>query len=272
MIISVSRRTDIPAYFSDWFGEMLNKKSVLVKNPFNSKQVTNISLVPEDVTAFVFWTRNSDPFLPVLEKIFKHSYPFYFLFTITPYNKPLEQNSLSSEVQTTIFKRLARLIGREKIVWRYDPIILSNKTDFNYHLNHFKDLADKLHQYTNEVKVSFLDYYKKTDRNLKPLRDNHWIFKKNPPQKPGFDIFLNKLITIAHERELKISSCADLIIPGHIIQAEGCININKINTLSNLNIQYKKDKNQRPACLCHQSKDIGSYNTCRHGCLYCYAC
>lgn len=270
MIISASRRTDIPAYFPGWFIEQLKQGFVKVPNPFNPRQVSTVSLKPEDVDCFIFWTRNPKPFYKAIDILNREDYHYYFLFTLTPYGMPLEHNNLSLPEKIDAFKELANKIGPEKIVWRYDPIILSNITHFDYHLEKFGNLAGQLSNYTEEVKISFIDYYKKVQTPLKRLSD--YCFIVHPEQEPGFNNFLKKMVNIAHQFELKITSCAEPVLQGiSDIEAGSCVDINRINRLFKLNLVYKKDPSQRDSCLCAVSKDIGSYNTCRAGCQYCYA-
>ena len=272
MIISVSRRTDIPAYFGNWFRDILKKGEVQVKNPFHPRQISTVSLKPQDVTAFVFWTRDSKPFIPVIEELIKQKYRFYFLYTINPYQIPLEENLPSLKKQMVDFCNLAELIGKEKIIWRYDPIIISNNTGFEYHLIQFEKITNNLHNFTRKVKISFIDFYKKTIKNLIPLEEQGWNFVKQPEQLQDFSTFLLNLYSVAKSYNLEMTSCSeniDLSFAG--IKAGSCIDINLLNRLYNLNLKYKKDPNQRKECKCAISKDIGSYNTCKSGCLYCYA-
>ena len=272
MILSVSRRTDIPAHFSRWFSQCLSRGIVKVGNPFNPHQVSTISLSPEDVTAFVFWTRNSQPFLPVVQNQLKNHYRFYFLYTLTPYQFPLETNLPSVKTLLSSLQQLSTIIGSDKVIWRYDPIIISDHTDFTYHLSKFEGLASALENYTQRVIISFLDFYKKTIRNLRPLEEQNWKFHQNPEILTGFKPFLKELKAIADRHQMEITSCSEKIdFSDTGIMPGSCVDVHLLNRLYSLNLTYRKDPHQRPKCLCAVSKDIGTYNTCSSGCLYCYA-
>jgi hypothetical protein len=162
MIISASRRTDIPAYYSEWFINRLKEKYVLVRNPLNAQQIGRVSLSPDAVDCIVFWTKNPGPMLDRLGKL--KDYNYYFQFTLTPYGKGVEANLPSKSALTDTFKRLSDIIGREKVVWRYDPIIISNKYDIGYHEKYFDIIANGIKDHTEKCTISFLDFYNKISK------------------------------------------------------------------------------------------------------------
>ncbi len=273
MIISASRRTDIPAFFAKEFSENLHNGFINVPNPFNPKQISRVSLRPEDVTAFVFWTRNAKPFIPVIKKLLDKNYNFYFLYTVTPYGPPLEPHAPDLERATDNFSLLSSLIGKKKVIWRYDPIIISNHTDFRYHLENFHHIARNLHTKTEKVKISFIDYYKKVKKNLKDLENSGWVFEPHPEKMTEFSHFITELGKIASRYGLEVTSCCEpLDLTAGNINPGSCIDAALLNTLFNLQLPLKKDRSQRKNCLCTIAKDIGRYNSCRFGCRYCYAC
>lgn len=168
MIISASRRTDIPSYFSEWFFHRLEEGYVLVRNPMNAHQISKVSLQPEVVDGIVFWTKNPAPMLKRLDGLEKYNY--YFQFTLTAYGPEVEKGIPSkNKAVIPVFQQLSKTIGKERVVWRYDPIFFSEVYTLEYHCRYFEVLASKLAQYTEKCTVSFLDIYRNMARNVKPL-------------------------------------------------------------------------------------------------------
>ena len=168
MIISASRRTDIPSYYSDWFYNRIKDGFVYVRNPMNIHQIGKISLAPDVVDGIVFWTKNPAPMIDRLEELEKYTY--YFQFTLNSYGTDIEMNVPSkNDVVIPAFQKLSSKIGKERVVWRYDPILITEKYSLDYHVKYFRILADKLADYTEKCTVSFLDFYKNTQRNIAPL-------------------------------------------------------------------------------------------------------
>lgn len=266
MIISVSRRTDIPAFFADWFYRRINEGFFMVRNPMNVHQVSKISISPQIVECFVFWTKNpSDIFISNLKKLDELDYKYYFQFTITSYAQDVEKNVPHKKEIIEKFIKLSKLIGKERIIWRYDPIILTKKYDFDYHKKYFSYLADKLSNYTNKVIISFVDCYPKIKKRL---LDEH-ISELNPEQMRNLSLELKR---IAQEKHLEIESCSEKISLDDIGIPHGhCIDGELINRICRKKFVFTKDKTQRAECGCVTSIDIGSYNTCKHNCSYCYA-
>ena len=168
MIISASRRTDIPAYYSQWMFKRLKDEYVLVRNPMNIHQVGKINLSPDVVDGIVFWTKNPVPMLSHLSELDKYNY--YFQFTLTAYDRDVEPNIPSkNNIIIPAFQKLSQTIGREKVIWRYDPIFFNDRYTMEYHCKYFKVLAEKLGDYTEKCTVSFLDLYRNTARNMRSL-------------------------------------------------------------------------------------------------------
>ncbi len=272
-IISASRRTDIPAFYGDWLLHRIKEGFCKVKNPFNYHQESHVSLLLEDVTAFIFWTRNPNPFLHNLENILALGYKAGFFVTLNNYPAELEINNPDySDVISGIF-RLNKLLGEEKIVWRYDPIIISNKTDMNWHLSNFSMIAEKLSGLTNRCITSFADFYRKTSKNLRNLEKSGWQFKPEPEANQNTAEFLIEMQKIAENNGIILESCceeSDLFEKTRIIK-NGCINKDFVSQIIEKNYEGQRHKGQRPSCQCLKSVDIGAYDTCKHGCLYCYA-
>jgi DNA repair photolyase len=236
---------------------------VYIRNPFKANQINEISLRPEDVGSFIFWTRNPKKFIDKLDKLNKYYY--YFQFTVTPYTQEIEPNVPAKNEIIKTFQTLSERLGREKMIWRYDPILLSGTINLSYHLMHFEFIAKQLHKFTEKCIISFLDMYKKCERNLKNT-------DVTVPDRGQIIQLSGGLKSIAQTYDLKLETCAeeiDLLEMG--ISHGRCIDNELIERITGRKIITQKDKNQRKACGCIESIDIGTYNTCIHGCLYCYA-
>lgn len=263
MIISVSRRTDIPAFFSEWFFNRIGEGFVLVRNPFNMSQVSRISLKKDMVDCFAFWTKNPEKMLPDLGLI--RDFPYYFQFTLNPYGNDLEPNIPDKTKLIETFIRLSDKIGPKRVIWRYDPVIINNTFGVEKHEEYFGRLANKLHRYTSKCVISFVDYYKKMGKIFKA----HDILE---PEDEKIRETAKKISSIAGSYHLKIETCAEQIdLLDFGIGHGRCIDPDLIEEITGAPIDCKKDGNQRKACGCIPSVDIGAYNTCTHGCLYCYA-
>ncbi|HHW18955.1 MAG TPA: DUF1848 domain-containing protein [Firmicutes bacterium] len=169
MIVSASRRTDIPAFFSNWFVERVKAGYFCVRNPFNPGQVKAYSLLPEDVDLIVFWTKNPQPLLPYLDLLDSLGYRYYFQFTLNDYPGILEPRVPPLNQRLDAFRKLSDRAGKERVIWRYDPIVLSSLTPSDYHLERIQNLAEQLTGYTDRLVISFLDFYGKVKRRLKRI-------------------------------------------------------------------------------------------------------
>ena len=263
MIVSVSRRTDIPAFYSEWFFNRLKKGFVYVQNPMNPKQVSNITLTPETVDCFVFWTKNAKPMLKHLDEL--EGYKYYFQFTITGYKSDVEKGVSNKTEIIKTFKTLSNKIGKERVILRYDPIFLSKEYTIDYHVRAFSKLCSQLDGYTNKCVISFIDLYKKTERNTKHLNIINMTME-------DINLIADKFSKIAKEHNIKIETCSESYdLTAYGIGKGKCIDDNVISDVIGYEVNVKKDDTQRDVCGCVKSIDIGQYNTCRHHCLYCYA-
>lgn len=264
MIISASRRTDIPSFYSDWMFNRLKEGYVCVRNPMNIHQISQISLSPDVVDGIVFWTKNPTPMLERIHELDKYTY--YFQFTLNSYGKDIEKNVPSkNDVIIPTFKKLSSIIGKERIVWRYDPILINEHYTIEYHKKYFKKLCESLSNYTQKCTVSFIDLYKNTERNIQPL--NIHI--------PSNDEVINLMdffSTVAKDNGIYIDTCAEEYDLSSLnIKHACCIDKQRLERIGNYQLKIGKDKNQRGVCGCIESIDIGMYNTCENGCMYCYA-
>ena len=265
MIISASRRTDIPTYYSDWFLNRIKDGYVLVRNPMNIHQISRIMLTPNVVDGIVFWTKNPVPMLARLDEL--KDYMYYFQFTITPYGRDVEPNIPNkNEVILPAFKRLSELLGVDRVIWRYDPIMISERYPFEYHIKAFEKIAAELHDYTKKVIISFIDNdYRGVKNNVRELA--LFPFPVEIQMQLGA-----QLAAIAHNYGLTIDTCAEKIdLHDYGIEHARCIDDRLFSKLLCCPLTVDKDKTQRLECGCVASIDIGMYNTCQNGCRYCYA-
>ena len=259
MIISASRRTDIPAYYSQWFFRRLEAGFVCVRNPVNFHQVSRISLSPEVVDGIVFWTKNPIPMLDSLPLL--KDDPFYFQFTLTAYGQDLEPGIPSkNDIIIPAFQGLSRKVGPERVIWRYDPILLTPKYTAEYHVHYFEELARRLSGYTQKCVISFVDLYRHLGKQFQPL-DTAEIYELS-----------GRFSDIAQKYHLTLETCAESIDLSQFgIRHGHCIDGGLLERIIGQPLSLAKDKNQREACGCMASIDIGMYDSCANGCKYCYA-
>ena len=263
MIISCSRRTDIPALYSDWFFHRLSEGYVLVRNPVNPRQVRYVSMASPDVDCIVFWTKDPSTMLDRLHLL--KDYHYYFQFTLTPYDKDIEPNLPPKAEIVDTFLRLSETIGKKQIIWRYDPILLSANIDIDYHVDRFAGIAKQLSGYTQMCIISFMDMYRHIRNGMSGLL-------VRPPDESEMRALAKQLARIAQSHSMRVTTCAEQIdLTDFGIEHGKCIDDLLISELTGTKLNPAKDKYQRKFCRCLASIDIGEYNTCRHGCRYCYA-
>ena len=264
MIISASRRTDIPTYYSEWLFNRLKEGFVLVRNPMNIHQISRINLSPDVVDGIVFWTKNPLSMMGRLSELDRYNY--YFQFTLNAYDRDVEFGIPSkNNIIIPAFKKLSQVIGREKVIWRYDPIFFNDRYTMEYHCKYFKVLAAKLGDYTEKCTISFLDLYRNTVRNTQTLN----IQQETREQQ--FEI-MQRFSDIAKEYGFYIDTCAEAVEFDKLgISHAHCIDRERFERIGKCKLTIGKDTNQRTECGCIASIDIGTYNTCKNGCLYCYA-
>jgi DNA repair photolyase len=263
MIISASRRTDIPAYYSDWLLNRVKERYVYVRNPMNIHQVSKVSLDPDVVDCIVFWSKNPKPILAKLQ--FIKEYAYYFQFTLNPYDRDIESKLPHKKEIIDTFKRLSDIIGPQKVIWRYDPVLLNDKYNISYHIDKFYESAMRLRGYTEKVTFSFIDFYKKITENIKSIG----ITEITTDEK---NIIADNFSQIAKENNFLIDTCTeDIDLSRYGIVHARCIDDRLIEKITGYNFIAEKDKTQRFECGCIGSIDIGEYNSCSNGCVYCYA-
>lgn len=263
MIIQTGMRTDIPAFYSDWLINRIKEGFVLVRNPYNPIQVTRYSLSPDVVDLISFCTKNPAPMLSKMDHL--APYGQYWFVTITPYGKDIEPNVPDKDKVMADFKRLSDIAGVNSIGWRYDPILIDDNYSVQRHISEFEKMAKELSGYTRTCVISFIDIYKKVEKNFPEARAVRHDDK----------ITIGKaFIEIAKQYGMTIRPCAE----GNELEAygadcSGCMTVNTYETAldTHLNVP-KKGRNQRNGeCACLLGTDIGAYDTCGHLCRYCYA-
>lgn len=263
MIVSASRRTDVPAFFADWFFERLDEGFVLVANPFNARQVRRVELGHRAVDGFVFWTKDPGPMLDRLERL--AGYPFYFHCTLTGCRPELEPGLPPKPKVVQAMLRLAEATAPRQVMWRFDPMLFGGAYTPEYHAEAFSQLARQLCGYVDGCIFSFYSPYAAAERRLRPHR-------LRPPTEAEKAQTAALLSAEAARLGLPLYSCAestDLATYG--IGQAACVDAGRLSAIGGRCIAAAKDKNQRPGCGCAASVDIGSYGSCPGGCLYCYA-
>ena len=270
MIISASRRTDIPAYYSEWLMHRIRSGYCEIVNPFNPNQISRLSLKPADVDVIVFWTRNAAPMLPHLTELDEMGYRYYFLYTLIDYPECFEPRSGPLEKRLGVFKTLAGRIGPARVVWRYDPLILSNITPTDYHIRTFSEMARSLQGHTQRCILSLLDLYAKTKRRMRAVWSQG--VKMLEPSRTEIAELMAALCGTAANNAMECFTCAEAQDFSSSGAPSGkCIDNELIEQLFALKVTARKDPHQRKACCCVISRDIGAYDTCPAGCIYCYA-
>ena len=309
MIISASIRTDIPTYYSECFFNRIKAGYVLVRNPMNAHQISKISLSPDVVDGIVFWTKNPKPILPYLHILDEMGIHYYFQVTLNDYVKEgFEPNVASVDERIKTFRMLSDMIGKEKIIWRFDPLIVTPTIGPRELLTRIWNIGNRLRGYTNKFVFSFVDVkvYRKVQNNLVKetiifTKENVKNAEANNSQRIEIVQGLQKIRNAWHKGgwDVEIATCAeDIDLEVYGIEHNRCVDgelmkrifaedeelVYYLHTLKlperdlfgNLppvleKTRKVKDLGQRKACGCMVSKDIGMYNTCRHLCVYCYA-
>jgi Domain of unknown function (DUF1848). len=268
VIVSASYRTDIPTFYGEWFLRRLAAGYCLVRNPYNG-EFSRVSLERPGCEGFVFWTKNAATFLPALEEVAGRGFPFVVQYTVNGYPRALEWSVTNAQRSVGLMQEIAARYSPLALVWRYDPVLFSTLTPATFHEENFGRLAEKLRGATDEVVISFAQIYRKTRANLDAagrIAGFAW-------DAPGFETksaLAAKLSRLAADCGMRLSICAqrEFLQPG--VEDAACIDLERLSRLAGYRIRAPR-RAHRPACGCWASRDIGAYDTCPHGCVYCYA-
>ncbi|MFZ4858116.1 MAG: DUF1848 domain-containing protein [Desulfuromonadaceae bacterium] len=264
-IIAASRRTDIPAFYTPWLMNRIRAGYCYYPNSVYPAKFYRVSLLKEDVSGFVFWTRHPAPLMSYLPELDKAGFPYYFQYTVIGYPQTIDGTSPPVETAIKTFLALSETVGSDRVVWRYDPIILSAEITAEWHHSNFRRLADTIGLAAHHLVISIVDPYMKTQRRLD--RVNNGVYYGIS----AYTDLLNWIATEAADRNLRVESCAEasLNVPG--IVAGRCVDVHLLSAISDQVAPHTTLHKLREECLCHYSADIGVNNTCGFGCQYCYA-
>lgn len=306
MIVSASRREDLPAFRMDWLMSRLREGSCDVTNPFDPRRVRRVSLVPEDVDCLVLWTRDPRPLTPRARELESMGYRFYVHVTITGYPREIEPGTMRDTEAADAFASLAQIIGPERVLWRYDPVIASRELDPGFHARNFERISSLLEGKTKRVTVSLIDEYARTRARLEAAGLEDIVFgtprhgdrrapaatslnaqlpdapstefalcpdsttPSTPP--PPYPAILKDLASIALSRGMEPVSCAELYDLSALgIRRGACVDAALIKKIFDIDMAPGRDRGQRATCACAPSVDIGEYGSCPALCAYCYA-
>ncbi len=267
MIVSASYRTDIPAFYGEWFMRRLRAGTCRTVNPWSGR-IHEVPLTPESVDGFVFWTRNLRPFRTRLPEIAAR-WPFVVQYTVTGYPRALETSVVAPERAIEDIAELAARYGPRVAVWRYDPILESELTPFDWHKENFAALARALRGCVDEVVVSFAHIYRKTRRNLDAAARRHGFVWRDP-SATAKRALIETLAPIARANGMTLTLCSQGAYAAAGTRLARCIDAERLAEIAGRPIVAPESGN-RPDCRCHRARDIGAYDTCPHGCVYCYA-
>jgi hypothetical protein len=268
VIISASYKTDIPAFYGEWFMNRLRAGFCKMVNPYN-RRVIRVSLLPETVDGIVFWTKNVGPFIKYLPEVQSRGFPFILQHTINGYPKALEQAVVDAPRAIKHLRQVADTYGPRVAVWRYDTIVNSSLTPREFHLETFARLAKSLEGATDEVVISFAHFYNKTLRNMRQAATEHG-FSWSDPSDEWKQSLAAELASVAAAHQIQLTVCSQpQFITASCAEAR-CVDATRLASITGKPVMACL-KGNRKECGCFESRDIGEYDTCPHGCVYCYA-
>lgn len=260
MIVSASRRTDIPAFHMDWLTARVREGFACSQNPRNPRQIRRVELNP-DSTQLVLWTKNAAPmlqYLPVLEP-----FAYYVQYTLTPYGAEIEPGLPDRQRRVDTFRRLSDILGPHRVVWRCDPFLWGSGISTEWLTDQYGSLAQALSGWTETCIISFVDLYRCMQRRF----SSQGLRPGTAEEKTQIALAVQR---ISQDCGMQAAACCESG-PGGVLPPAHCIDAGLLSRLAGTSLPAAKDRSQRPHCLCSSSVDIGAYDTCRHGCVYCYA-
>lgn len=263
MIVSASRRTDIPAFNSEWFLNRLKAGYAVVRNPYNDGSVYKVVLTPDVVDCVAFRTKNPMPMMNSLDRMADYNY--FFQYTINPYGPEIETNVPSLEERVQAFIDLSKRIGRERMVWRYDPVFISPTYDLDFHFRAFEQLTFRLALYTHRCMLGFIILHPFVAKRTDP-------YDIRPKNFGDIHRIAEKFAEIGARYGMPIETCAEETdLSQYGIRHGACIDRQHVESIVGYRFGKVKEKYLRKHCNCMESVDIGCYSTCLNGCIYCYA-
>lgn len=263
MIIQTGMRTDIPAFYHEWLRNRIKEGYVLVRNPYNPGSVTRYDLSPDVVDLIAFCTKNPEPMLSHMDVL--RPYGQYWFVTITPYGTDIEPNVPNKDKVMESFQKLSGIVGADSMGWRYDPIFINQEYSVERHIAEFEKMAGMLSGYTETCVISFIDIYKKVERNFPEAGE----VSKADRLELG-----REFIRIGKKYGMTIRPCAEgTELEAYGADCAGCMTVNTFETAlhSHLTVPKRKNNQRNGQCACLLGVDIGAYDTCGHLCRYCYA-
>ena len=261
MILNTGSRTDIPAFYSTWFYNRIKEGYVCTRNPYNPKQVRRYQINPDVVDILSFCTKNPAPMLERIHEL--DAFRQFWFVTLTPYGKDIDPNVPDKHLIITEIQQLSQIAGKHAVGWRYDPIFINQKYSIDYHLRAFQTICDQLQGYISFCVISFIDLYAKTKKNFPDVQE----------VSPAQQAFLAKRMSaIASAHGIPIRACCESpSLQKYGIITDGCMTKQVLEAATGCQLIVPKKSAARAQCTCLLGDDIGMYNTCGHGCLYCYA-
>lgn len=261
MIINTGNRTDIPAYYSEWFYRRVQEGFVLTRNPYYPQQVTRYALSPDVVDCISFCTKNPQPMLRRLHEL--DGFQLFWMVTITPYGRDIEPFVPEKERVMDSFCALSEQTGIRGMSWRYDPIFISETYSLEYHIKTFETMASRLQGYTDNCIISFIDLYAKTKRNFSGVME----VTRSERETIG-----QEFTAIGRRYGIRIKTCCEgTDLAKYGVDISGCMTKSVVERAVGCALDIPRLSPARGGCDCLLGNDIGMYNTCGHGCLYCYA-
>lgn len=265
-VLSVSRRTDIPAFYTPWFMNRIRAGFCVYPNPLYPQKFYRVGLRRQDVLGIVFWTRHPGPLIPHLDELDRAGYVYYFQYTVVGYPQTIDPRSPSIETATKTFGNLSHCVGSSRIMWRYDPVILNSDLSPGWHHDNFRRIADALAGHTQRVIISVIDPYARTQRRV-GTTDDGVLYGPD-----AYSEVLRAIVDEATSRKLTVQSCAETALHLEGIVPGSCIDAALLYSLAGRSSPRRlRLHKQREGCLCHESVDIGVNDSCGFGCQYCYA-
>ena len=263
MIVSASRRTDIPAFHSEWFLRRLKAGYAVVCNPYNNGSIHRVVLTPDVVDCIAFRTKNPAPMTQELGRM--SDYNYFFQYTINPYGAEIETNVPSLNERVKTFIDLSKRIGRERMVWRYDPVFISPDYDLDFHFRSFEKLASQLAPYTHRCMMGFIILHPFVAKRTNP-------FSIEPRNSEDIYRIAGEFAEVGLRYGMLIETCAEETdLEQYGIRHGACIDRKHVENIVGYPFGNVKEKYLRKYCNCMESIDIGCYSTCLNGCIYCYA-